>query len=180
MIEHTRHFYQYSSGLQSKCDGVQFTHLLYNMQEYAITGMSPRLLTLAYPAVQSNTAMTDPVDLLHQLTPRPHFVVMTGTCCANRGDAQLGDVCVVRSGDRQLSLMAELEHKMEIWRMKHGSLVPQGLEPPRSVYQQMVCLARIFTELQVLHTKAWTSHVCVCICEFSSCLRRRGVSGTRG
>ena len=96
--------------------------------------------------------MRAPVDLLHQFTPRPHLLVMTGTCCANsRGEAQLGDVCVVRPGSHESSLVADLEHMVEVWRLETGgSLVPERLRPvPRGVYQQMVCLARISTELQV-------------------------------
>ena len=77
---------------------------------------------------------------------------MTGTCCANtREGAQLGDVCVVRPRTEEGLLMAEIEHMLEVWRLEAGgSLVPEDLRPvPRSVYQQMVCLARISTELQV-------------------------------
>lgn len=98
--------------------------------------------------------MTDPVDLLFQFSPRPHVTVMTGTCCANSGEANLGNVCVVTPISEgvwgQASLLAELQHMIELWRLRDGSLLPEDLKPPRSVYQQLVCLTRISHELQVV------------------------------
>ena len=122
--------------------------------------------------------MTGPVDLLYQFSPRPHMVVTTGTCCANRGEAQLGDMCVVRSGNQQLSLFAELEHMLEVWRLESGgSLVPKELKPPRSMYQQMVCLARIYAELEV---KRPTYKDFDFFFFNFSCQRLREVRGSRG
>ena len=119
-------------------------------QEYSVTGRISRSIHIAYPAVASTTKMRDPVDLLHQFTPRPHLLVMTGTGRANEGGAQLGDVCVVKPGNNEPSLVAEIEHMIDVWRLENGgSIVPEGLKLPRSRYQEMVCLARISTELQV-------------------------------
>ena len=120
--------------------------------------------------------MTDPVDLLFQFSPRPHVAVMTGMCCANKGAANLGDVCVITS-QSEVALLAEIEHTTELWKLEKGSLVPEDLKPPRSVFQQMLCLARIYAELQV------------CVCTFprlshwhlnsmSSCQSRKEVSGS--
>ena len=79
---------------------------------------------------------------------------MTGTCCANEeGEAQLGDVCVITPYSEgvwgQSSLIAELQHMTELWRLKNGSSVPEDLKLPQSIFQRMVCLARISHELQV-------------------------------
>ena len=91
--------------------------------------------------------MTDPVDLLFQFSPAPHVAVLTGTGCANSGEANLGDVVVVTTS--QPSLYAEVEHMIEVWKLQNETLVPEHLKPPQSVFQQMVCLARIYTEVQV-------------------------------
>lgn len=105
---------------------------------------------IAYPSGSSATTATDPVNLLFELSPRPHLAVMTGTCCANEGEANLGDISVITPRTSEPSLFAEIQHMTELWKLKDGSLVPEHLKKlPRSVFQQMVCLARIFAELQV-------------------------------
>ena len=70
--------------------------------------------------------------------------------------------------------MAEIEHMLEVWRLEAGgSLVSEGLRPvPRSVYQQMVCLTRISTELQVCKESSLlqcTSMMCECKKLWQSC-----------
>lgn len=126
---------------------------MYVVQEFVIADNPAVTIHIAYPSSPTDTTMRDPVDLLYQFSPRPHIAIMTGTCCANTGEAGLGDVCVITPQSKgewgETSLMAEIQHMLEVWRLQHGSLVPEDLKPPQSVFQKMVCLARIHMELQV-------------------------------
>ena len=109
---------------------------------------------------------------------------MTGTCCANEGAANLGDVCVITPRS-EVSLLAEIEHMTELWKLETGSLVPENLKPPRSVFQQMVCLARIYAELQVcilyvLHTGDFSHrHFTSFYISMPSCQSRKEASGSK-
>lgn len=129
-------------------------YVLYS-QEFSVSDTDneplpmPLSIHIAYPSGPSTTTTTDPVNLLFQFSPVPHVAVMTGTCHANSGEANLGDVVVVTPRTGQSSLFAEVEHMIEVWKLQNETLVPENLKPPQSVFQQMVCLARIYTELQV-------------------------------
>ena len=107
---------------------------------------------VAYPRESSRTpSMTDPVDLLMEFSPQPHIAVMSGTCCANEGKANLGDVVVTTLRD-PTSLSAELQYLTALWKIEDEKFLFENIEqhPPRSFFQQMVCLARVYAELQVI------------------------------
>lgn len=90
-------------------------------------------------------------DLLVEFSPQPHIAVMSGTCCANEGKANLGDVVITTLRD-PTSLSAELQHVTELWKIEDERFIYEKIEqpPPRSIFQQMVCLARVYAELQVI------------------------------
>ena len=106
---------------------------------------------VAYPhepeSAPTNT-MTAPVDLLLKFSPQPHIAVMTGTCCASAGKANLGDL-VIPTLKEPTFLFTELQHVVEMWKLEGELSVPNNFSQPRSFFQQMVCLARIYAELHV-------------------------------
>ena len=82
--------------------------------------------------------MMDPVDLLFHFSPRPHVTVMTGVCCANEGEANLGDIVVVTPQNDLLHFFAELQHVMELWTIKEKiKLPPADIQQPSGLYTEL-------------------------------------------
>lgn len=104
----------------------------------------PVYLCLAMQVATLNPGLV--ASMLKSFKPAPRIAVLSGTCIANEGDAQIGDVVVV-TRSKPWPVAAEVQHMTELWKLQ-GKLMFKE-KRPQSLYNQMVSLARLYLELKV-------------------------------
>ena len=118
--------------------------------------MSPIQLCLVTPQQEFPNAHTI-TAILEGIRPKVTLAVLSGTCVANEGVAELGDVVVMTRNDR-LAIVGELQHETELWRLVEaaGEGTPWydesviRIRPPQgSRTDEALILARLYAELNV-------------------------------